>query len=124
MFTVAPVVAAAPRPKSATVEAVKPPTVYDVTMLRPSAALRLTPEPVSVAVTPVAADCALIAATAVARFCDNAPAPVTPASVMATPLTVNVALPEALELAVDVPAATDVAFAVAERPATLPVLMA
>ena len=37
-------------------------------MLRPSAAVRLTPAPVSVATTPVAADCALIAATALARL--------------------------------------------------------
>ena len=37
-------------------------------MLRPSAAVRVTPDPVSLATTPVAADWALIAATVVARL--------------------------------------------------------
>ena len=56
--------------------------------LRPSAAVRLTPAPVSVATTPVAADCALIAATALARLLASAPAPLTPVIEIATPLTV------------------------------------
>ena len=49
-LTVEPVVAAAPRPKSASRPPVNVPAANVVTMLRPSAAARLTPAPVSVAV--------------------------------------------------------------------------
>jgi hypothetical protein len=47
-FIVAPVVAAAARPKSAIVAPVAVPAPNATVMLRPSAAVRLTPEPVSV----------------------------------------------------------------------------
>ncbi len=56
MLSVPPVVDAAGRPKSAAAEVVKPPAAYETATLRPSAAVRLMPEPVSLATTPVAAD--------------------------------------------------------------------
>ena len=47
---------------------VLPPAVKDTEMLRPSAAFKRTTPPVSIAVTPVVADCALIACTCWPRW--------------------------------------------------------
>src|SRR5581483_5531852 len=84
-------------------------------MLRPSAADNTTPEPLSVAVTPVEADCALIAATVLARLPGSAAAVVPVlATVMVRPFSVNVDEPTAV--AADVPAAAVLTAALAVKP--------
>src|SRR5581483_12263980 len=86
-------------------------------MLRPSAADNTTPEPLSVAVTPVEADCALIAATVLARLPGSAAAVVPVlATVMVRPFSVNVDEPTAVAVTADVPAAAVLTAALAVKP--------
>ena len=83
-------------------------------MLRPSAAVRRKPAPVSTAVTPVVADCALIA---VAAFVRLVAALVVPAMLIVKPFSVIVSVPATVMPLVVVPVAT-FASAVACKPLT------